>query len=625
MLRSLRFRVCFPGSIRHGFGYRLTDLSYILVPDVFRDRKASNITYRLFIIERPDETRTEGFLNTYYLTLYLLLAVAAFSILNQIRSRFLYFLQMFQQHGYKTDEFSGWILQRFYSRVITAEHGLFIVVVFSLMIWMSGWLTSTAITLVLSIYAIFWFGGRSRFQAGRQKKPLVFTARMKRLASFQGAFLIVFIYMVADLSLTGRLLNTPLVIRDQGASLLQVDSEFLLFGLVLVDMSVPLFLFLAGWALKPVERWIQSRFKRQARNRLESMPDLKVVAITGSYGKTSTKFMIRDLLRERFRVCATPGSFNTPMGICKVINNDLAATDQVLVLEMGARRRGDIRELCRIARPDLAVITNVGTAHLETFGSKEAIAREKSVLAQEVNPAGTLVLNGDDETVLAMEEVSPAKTVVIAGTTRGVITAEEISYDETGTRFTLVLDEPDGIRTRQPIGMKLLGRHNVQNFLLAAAVARSFGLRPETIALAAQEIQPVEHRLELKQWNGVTVIDDAFNSNPEGARQAVEILSSFQTGRRILITPGMVELGEIQEEENRKFGHHIAAAGLDLVLLVGPRQTTPILLGIREQGSDENVRVVSSLYEANELLKEWIRDGDVVLYENDLPDTYREE
>jgi len=172
--------------------------------------------------------------------------------------------------------------------------------------------------------------------------------------------------------------------------------------------------------------------------------------------------------------------------------------------------------------------------------------------------------------------------------------------------------------------MKLLGLHNVQNFLMAAAVARSLGIRPATIALAASRVEPVEHRLELKRRNGLTIIDDAFNSNPEGARNAVEILAGFQSGRRVIITPGMVELGELQEEENRKFGERIADAGLDLVVLVGRRQTAPILEGIRSRGRETRVEVVDSLFEANELVQRETSEGDVVLYENDLPDTYNE-
>ncbi len=565
-------------------------------------------------------------MNLYYTILNALLLVSAFILLKHSWYRFTYFLQMFQQHGYKIREFYHWFFHSFYTRVIIPEHFLFVIVIFSLLFFLSESLTLSAATWILSLFTLFWFGSVSRYKAEKDKKPLVYTARMKRLAFILGSFLFLFIFIIVDLSFTGRLMNTPIVIRDTGSVLLTAEPYFLLFGLVLVDMSVPLFLFLAAWLMAPLERSIHNSFKKKARKKLSEMPDLKIIAITGSYGKTSTKFLIHALLKERYQVCMTPGSYNTPMGICKVINNDLDTRHQILILEMGARYEGNIRELCEIARPDVAVITNVGIAHLETFGSEETIAREKSTLAKELKPGGILVLNGDDESVSAMGALNKEANIHLAGIHNGEVRASGIKYNEKGTQFTMLWLENERIVEEHEIELRLLGAHNVQNFLLAACVAKEFGIRPGTMALAASQIEPVEHRLELKQQNGLTIIDDAFNSNPTGAKNAVEILTSFPTGRKVIITPGMIELGEIQENENRKFGKHIADANLDLIILVGRRQTEPILQGYRENGGpDERVRVVNSLFEANEIARQFARDGDIILYENDLPDTYSEE
>ncbi|MDX1639128.1 MAG: UDP-N-acetylmuramoyl-tripeptide--D-alanyl-D-alanine ligase, partial [Balneolaceae bacterium] len=344
------------------------------------------------------------------------------------------------------------------------------------------------------------------------------------------------------------------------------------------------------------------------------------IGITGSYGKTSTKFMIRDLLQERYRVCSTPGSYNTPMGICKVINNDLKAHHQVLILEMGARYEGNIDELCDIVQPDISVVTNVGIAHLETFGSQDAIARTKSTVVRRLNPNGTAVLNVDDPRVRKMAELRNDIEVVRVGLEQGEIKASDISYGPEGTRFTLHLNG----RT-EPFQTSLLGAHNVMNMLLAVGVATLFDIRPRTMALAASRIEPVEHRLELKRNDNLYVIDDAFNSNPVGARNAVEILSGFQSGRRIIITPGMIELGELEEQKNYEFGQQIGRAGLDLVILVGRERTKPIREGILFTGFDDGkIRVVNSLFEANDILRDFADAGDVVLYENDLPDSYNE-
>jgi len=330
--------------------------------------------------------------------------------------------------------------------------------------------------------------------------------------------------------------------------------------------------------------------------------------------------MIRDLLKERFNVCSTPGSYNTPMGICKVINNDLQANHQILILEMGARYEGNIQELCNIAKPDVSVVTNVGVAHLETFGSQEVIANEKGTLVDRLESGDVAVLNADDPRVSKMGRDRSEIERILVGLSNGSITASDISYNTSGMSFKVSLEDQS-----ETFQTKLLGAHNAQNLLLAIGVAHHFALRLKTMAIAARKIEPIEHRLEMKQNGELTIIDDAFNSNPVGAKNAVEILGQFDSGKRIIITPGMVELGDIEEEENYKFGQAIGDANLDLVILVGEERVKPIQEGIRSVDSASlNVRVVNSLFEANDLIKKVAQPGDVILYENDLPDVYNE-
>ncbi|MEX0771064.1 MAG: UDP-N-acetylmuramoyl-tripeptide--D-alanyl-D-alanine ligase [Balneolaceae bacterium] len=565
-------------------------------------------------------------MNSYYTILNVLLLVSIGILLRYGGYRLRYFLHMFQLFGYKSHEFLEWASRHFFSRVITPEHVMINVVLVALLYLMSERMTVTAAAIVLSVFVFFWFGSVSRFSPEKEKKPLRFTPRMIRLTIAQTVLILLPLIVILDLAFTGRLLNSTISIREFGLPVLMADPYFLFFGMVLVDLMSPLLLLISAGLMKPVEKRIHEGFKKKARSKLAKLQDLKIVAVTGSYGKTSTKFMIHDLLNERYKVCVTPGSYNTPMGICKVINDDLEAHHQVLVLEMGARYPGNIRELCEIARPDVAVITNVGKAHLETFGSIDSIAREKSTLARELNPGGALILNSDDERVRQMADLREDVQVIQTGLNTGSIRARNVEIGEQGTRFIMLWEsEPTSRPAEQEIQMKLLGAHNVQNFLLAAGVAHTFGIRPATLALAAKKIEPVRHRLELKKEGDLYVIDDAFNSNPVGARNAVDILCSFKSGRHIMITPGMVELGEAQEEENRNFGRYLAEAGLDLVILVGPEQTKPILEGIRESGRiNDNIRVVKSLFEANDLVRDYARSGDIILYENDLPDTYDE-
>ncbi len=525
---------------------------------------------------------------------------------------------MFQQVGYKTNEMRSWLSVHFFSRGMTTEHFFYLLLILLMIYVVAQHITLTSGAIVMGIFALFWFADTSRYKAEKEKKPLVYTPRMKRLALLIVIPLVVLWFILFDFA------HTILSMRDFAAPFVQIDPYFMGFSMVVVDILVPGFLFVAAWVLKPVERIIQNGFKKQAREKLASLSHLKVIAITGSYGKTSTKFVIDAFLKERINVCVTPGSYNTPMGICKVINNDLDAAHQVLILEMGARYEGNIKELCDIAKPDMAVITNVGISHLETFGSKDVIAREKSTLARELKQGGTLILNGDDPRVKEMAGLRHDVKTVLTGMD-GQVQAFQIETGPNGTTFLMRWLDDDGLVVEEEqISTRLLGSHNIQNLLLGAAVAREFGIRIKTIALAASRMEPVEHRLQLKKQNGITVIDDAFNSNPVGAKNAVDVLDSFKEGRKIIITPGMIELGEMEEFENEKLGKHIGNSGIDLVILVGAERTKPIEKGIRstEYGRTLDVKIVSSLFEANDLLVSYARPGDVVLYENDLPDSY---
>ncbi len=530
-----------------------------------------------------------------------------------------YFLHIFQQNGYKLNEFWHWLVDHWNQRVITVEHVLYNVIIFVLLIFLSNAVTGSAAIIILAVFGISWFGPFNYYGGEESKKPLVFTPRMIRLTIPVAILSLLLPVATTYISYAGYIPFTEMTIKS--SALYAADMYLLAFGWVLGNALLPFFIFAGAIITKPIEAYVHRHFIKLAKQKLSQMPDLTVIAITGSYGKTSTKFMIRDLLSERYSVCSTPGSYNTPMGICKVINNDLEARHQILVLEMGARYEGNIDELCDIAEPDISVVTNVGVAHLETFGSQDAIAKTKSTLVQRTKPNGKAILNADDERVTAMADLRDDLEVTFAGLEAGDIRAKNIQYGPEGMTFLVTVDGQE----EQQFIMQLLGFHNVQNMLLAVGVARSLDLRLTTMAMAASRMEPVEHRLELKSRNGITVIDDAFNSNPVGAKNAVETLAAFSGGRKIIITPGMIELGDLQEEKNKEFGKQIGIADLDLVILVGPNQTESIREGIASTDFDmQNVTIVSSLYEANRSMQNFAQEGDVVLYENDLPDSFNE-
>lgn len=550
--------------------------------------------------------------------LFLMIAVFLRHTLYRLR----YFLHMFQQNGYKLNEMAGWLAGHFFSKTVLYEHIFYLILILSMNFYIAEKITISTGSLIMGVFAIFWFIDISAFKSEQEKKPLIFTPRMIRLTLMTLLPLLIIWYRVFE----SAFLSIPVL--DMFTLVIFSNPYDLAFSLIIADIAIPIILLLGALVATPLETWVQNGFKRKARKKIASMPHLKVIAITGSYGKTSTKFAIAAFLKERLNVCVTPGSYNTPMGICKVINNDLNANHEVLILEMGARYEGNIRELCTIAKPDVSVITNVGISHLETFGSVDVIAKEKSTLAIELKPGGTLILNGDDPKVRKMETLRNDVKTVLTGK-GGDVEASHVKIGPEGTSFTLklrTLSTPKHEDTEVEIKTRLLGSHNIQNLLLAAAVANELNIRPATVAIAASAMEPVEHRLELKQLNGLLIIDDAFNSNPVGAKSAVDVLSTFEGGKKIIITPGMIELGDSEENENERFGRHIGESSIDVAILVGAQRTIPIKRGIELTDIDKKtqIEVVDSLFDANRLLKEMAKPGDIILYENDLPDSYQE-
>lgn len=386
----------------------------------------------------------------------------------------------------------------------------------------------------------------------------------------------------------------------------------------LVPAFEPLLIALAALFAQPVEKRINQQFVDDAKQRLAARPELIRIGITGSYGKTSTKFLLRDILSVRYNVLATPSSFNTTMGVTRVIREQLTGSHQVFIAEMGARHVGDIRELVDLVHPTIGLLTSVGPQHLDTFGTIERVRDTKYELIEGLPQDGTAVFARDGAICETLYARCPLEKKYRPG---DLIEASDIEVGPWGSRFTLrdvQTGETAACQTR------LLGEHAIANLLLCCTTARTLGLTLPQIAEGVRRCQPVEHRLQLLDGGaGITIIDDAFNANPVGAQAALRVLSRFP-GRRIVITPGMVELGGGEAEFNRRFGEQMAES-VDVAILVGKRHVQPIAEGLRAAGfSEENIHVVSSLDESTRVLHAMMKPGDVVLYENDLPDNYSE-
>jgi UDP-N-acetylmuramoyl-tripeptide--D-alanyl-D-alanine ligase len=348
------------------------------------------------------------------------------------------------------------------------------------------------------------------------------------------------------------------------------------------------------------------------------------VGITGSFGKTTTKACVAAVAELRGPAYATPASYNTFLGVVRAINEGLSAKHRALIAEMGAYRLGDVAELCELVHPRIGVLTAIGPAHLERFGSLDAIEQAKGELAEGLPAGGTYITTADDERCLRTTDRTQARVLLFsaAGSESADLRAENIEMAEGTTRFVL-RHGAEAVTVRS----KLLGRHNVANLLAAAAVGVSLDLPLDAIARALSRVTPPDHRLSpiINRQAGIVVIDDAYNSNPVGAAAALEVLASHEAERRLLVTPGMVELGDREAEENERFGER-AAAVCDLVVLVGEQRSRPIRAGLSSADfPDDRIHVVANSSEAEALLARTTRRGDVVLFENDLPDLYAED
>ena len=449
-------------------------------------------------------------------------------------------------------------------------------------------------------------GRRALFlRGGTQKKPLVMTGRARRLL------------------ITSTILSVLLMLGLSGVAHISAGWPFDVTTWAIVTalafVFMPLLLVATDVFLTPVQAVVNNGYKRRALATLRHIDPL-VVGVTGSFGKTSTKFAIEHLIGPPGEALATPGSFNTPLGIVRAINEGLSPQHRYFIVEMGAYKEGEIAELCALVQPKIGVLTAIGPAHLDRFGSLDAIRRAKYEIVASLPTDGTAVMNVDDPEVRALADRTTHVPVVRYGALADGnpdVTCADNQVTADGTSLTLV-DRRAG--RSLPVKTRLLGRHSIGHILGATAVALTAGRSLDEIAPAIAELDPVEHRLQLIHGaGGITVIDDAFNSNPEGAAAALEVLDAMPGGRKVVVTPGIIELGELQADANRDFG---ARAGevADAVVVVAKVNREAIVSGAT--GRKARVITVDSLDEATARLPELISSGDVVLFENDLPDQY---
>ncbi len=434
------------------------------------------------------------------------------------------------------------------------------------------------------------------------KLPLKITARIKRIT-----ITTMILYLI------------PCLIFLIGYEQEYQSIYFLVLGLLsFINVFIVL---LANFINRPVEKLVSKYYENQAREKLRTLSNMDVIGITGSYGKTSTKNTLYEILDIKYNVFKTPENYNTPYGLMISVNNYLDKYNDYFIAEMGACKKGDIKELCDLVHPKYGILTRIGLAHLETFGSEEAIQKTKFELIESLPEDGIGILNGDDEKQTSYNIKNNCKIIWIGiDNKRGDYYAKDIELSYRGTKFKI-----HSKKTKEDIEFEtqLLGRNNIYNILSAVALGIELGISKTQLQKAVKKIKPVEHRLSMTKYYDINIIDDAYNSNPMGCKMALEVLK-MMPGKHIVVTPGMIEVGAKEEEVNKEFGREIADH-TDEVILIGKEKTKPIYDGLKEKSFPEKkIHVLNDVMDAFPLMMELKEGNTYVLLENDLPDSFNE-
>lgn len=532
------------------------------------------------------------------ISVLIIFIIAGLAAITNVVAEFGRVLMMMQQNSYRTERYMRWLRSSgdttSYPRLVGMMAFFASMATFSEPVWGAV------------LIAVFSCGSAIVLFGKKYKKPIVWTPRVRRIFIVMAVLAAI---IVAGAFMWGFLGNN-------GTASGLFYSVVALMG---IFCASHILVITAVRILAPVERRINRRYYDEAAEILASMPSLKVVGITGSYGKTSTKHFLYRILCEHFETLMTPGSFNTTLGVIRTVREMMKPYCEVFICEMGAKQCGDIKEICDLVHPQVGIVTAVGPQHLESFKTIENVQATKFELVDALPADGMAIVNNDFPAV-AGRKVDNVECIRYGVKSENVdYRAADIVYSVSGTDFTVA-----GPEMNERFHTPLLGECNVSNLVAAIVCASKLGVPVNKIRQAVERIEPVEHRLSMKRTpGGITILDDAFNSNPSGSAMALDVLAMLQTGRRIIITPGMIELGDQQYELNRRFGEGIAASA-DIAIVVGQYNREAIIEGIAN-ASRKDIKIIEAptFSDAQRILMSLAKSGDVVLYENDLPDTFK--
>lgn len=511
--------------------------------------------------------------------------------------RLLNYLRFFQQEEYESSRFINWV----WSKRAFDRKGTLVALVAAVGALFVG--AGLLITIVgaasLTVLAI-----REEDPRRTGKLKLVLTKRAKAIL-----WLALLLFVASEVALVAL----------PQTFLYPARLPIVWFAQIVLFQLLCLFLVAANVALSPWEKRSQARYLEDARNILRGH-HLTIIGITGSYGKTSTKYILGELLQQALGpTLYTRRSVNTLMGVTREIRERLTPDIQFLVTEMGAYGQGSIKRLSNLTPPNAAIITSIGVMHLERFGTQQNIYSAKSELAQAVPSDGILVCSGNDVLCRQIASENPKKTTLLYGVDPNESVDCKVTnprVTETGTRFEI---HWNGLRLE--CHTKMHGYPALSNIAAAFTMACALGAEPTYVAGIIANLSPFDNRLQVTTENGVAWIRDAYNSNPIGFAAALDVLASLSVKRRILITPGMIELGNRQEAENLSVAEK-ASKICDMVFIVGNVNRQTWEKGVAKSGGKAQVQMYSHRDEAFANLNSILTEGDCVLIENDLPDLY---
>ncbi|MBO5414371.1 MAG: UDP-N-acetylmuramoyl-tripeptide--D-alanyl-D-alanine ligase [Bacilli bacterium] len=514
-------------------------------------------------------------------------------------------LHMLQQNLYnENNRYLKWVVKNYKNFISFEILAIILSIVLAFVVLGMEYISTAILIMLIIIYLYVAYKTRDSIKNSQQKKPLVVTKRVKRL-----------------IITTTLLYLIPLVLL-----FLNLDSIIYVYQMIFI-LALMIYLnnfvvFMACIINHPYERGVYYYYKNKAQSTLKNMPNLKIIGITGSYGKTSSKNILSDILNIKYNALPTPKNLNTFNGLIMTVNNHMDKFCDVFIAEMGAYVKGEIKGLCNLVHPKYGVLTSIGTAHLESFGSEENIQAGKFELIESLPSDGVGVLNGDDPKQVSYNLKNDVKILWIGIDNKDVdVRAVDIKCNNKGTTFKVVFKDD---KKKYEFQTRLLGKHNVYNILAGLALGYEFGITIPELQKAVAGVRAVEHRLELKRLNGFYMIDDAYNSNPVGAKSAVEVLG-MMPGIKVVVTPGMIELGSEEARYNKEFGSQIAEVA-DYAVLIGENHTKPIYEGLINNGFDKDkIIVYNDVRDAYKFISTLIGKKEVyALFENDLPDTYNE-